>query len=141
MRIQHLILNPLLLSSLWISPSAHGQSSYRAEQPAACRGEADYVFPSITLVPTTDVVVGESDEFQSESIDDVLVFKHIGEAKRIRFPSIVAIGKHVVLNLKAEGTEYCFVSTVALLGGSIKVKGVKGTIGTISAVGDVRIGE
>lgn len=141
MLIRNFILSHVFLSGLLAAQSVQAQDATLEEQPSPCRGEADYIFPSITLAPTTDVLVGDGEEFQSEWIGGTLMIRHTGESKKIRFPSIVAIGKHVALNLKNDGTQYCFVSTVALLGGSIKLKGAPEFIGTVSTVGDVRIAQ
>lgn len=138
MKTRNLFLKSVLLASFWA-----GQAGASVDQftPKSCQGEADYVFPSVTFVPTTDVVVASGDEFQMEKSADTHLITHVGPARRVRFSSIVAIGKDVEINLRNDGTEYCFVSTVALLGGSIRIKGAYETVGSISAVGDVRIGD
>jgi hypothetical protein len=106
-----------------------------------CRAEADYLLPAITLAPTTDVLVMEGAEFRAEKSGDSMVLVHEGSARHVRIPSLVAVGRHLVLSLKRDGTQYCVVSSVALLGGSITIKGASASIGTISSVGNVRVEE
>jgi len=138
MKIKKFTLKSVLLIGLVFSQAGRAEESTERSSTRPCQGESDYVLPSVTFVPSTDVVVELGQEFQVEKMGDRLRVTHVGPARRVRLSSIVAIGKHVELNLKSDGTEYCIVSSVALLGGTITVNGPSEAIGTISAVGLIR---
>lgn len=108
------------------------------QEPAdACAMDADYVFPSITVTPWSDVVVGAHNEFTVEEKDGIVHVTHVGDAKVVRFPSLVAINKTLELTLTQPETHYCLVSSVATLGGAIKIVGDAEHISAISVVGNV----
>lgn len=108
------------------------------QEPAdACAMEADYIFPSITVTPWSDVVVGAQSEFTVEERDGVVTVTHVGDAKVVRFPSLVAISKTLELTLTKPETRYCLVSSVATLGGTIRIVGDSEHVSAISIVGNV----
>lgn len=107
------------------------------ESADACAMEADFIFPSITVTPWSDVVVGAQSEFTVEEKDGVVNVTHVGDAKVVRFPSLVAINKTLELTLTNPETRYCLVSSVATLGGAIRIVGDSEHVSAISIVGNV----
>jgi hypothetical protein len=107
------------------------------ESTDACAMEADFIFPSITVTPWSDVVVGAQSEFTVEEKDGVVNVTHVGDAKVVRFPSLVAINKTLELTLTNPETRYCLVSSVATLGGAIRIVGDSEHVSAISIVGNV----
>jgi hypothetical protein len=108
------------------------------EMSAGCSADAAFTFPSITITPFAQVVVGAGGEFTVEKTADGVVIKHVGEAPTVRFPSIVAVGSKIDLVLDRPGATYCIDSAVATVGGHIKVVGpAESQVKIVAAVGSV----
>jgi hypothetical protein len=132
------VLKPIGLSLLLTAASPVLADDLGEQDPAdACAMEADFVFPSITVTPWSDVVVGAKSEFTVEEKDGLVAVTHVGDAKVVRIPSLVAISKTLELTLTNPETRYCLVSSVATLGGAIKIVGNSEHISAISIVGNV----
>ncbi len=97
----------------------------------------DFTLPSITVAPYTEVVIGAEGEFAVSRADGYLKITHVGEAQSVRFPSIVSVKNPIILELKNPTTYYCIDSLVAVLGGSILVKGQSDHIRMTSQVGSI----
>ena len=105
----------------------------------ACRANPEVILKALTITPFSDVVVGGNGEFKLTKEDDSVTITHIGPSKNVRLVSVVAVGSKVKLVLSNPETDYCIISAVAVLNGSLSIEGLASQISIESSVGNITL--